>query len=159
MEQVYSESANKIALNKKLLEESLNVTLDFRDRIVFIDGSPEDSLIALSIIEAITFGFSITKSLQLKQEGFVFRKVNIKSLTDRKNIAQVRARVIGTKRKAMDTLERLSNCDISLHNSTVGIIGLEEDIKKAEFALSNLIKGSKHSDVYNYLETQRALEE
>ena len=52
----------------------------------------------------------------------------------------------------MDNLEFLSGCNLALHNNILGIIGYTEDLIPLEYALQNLISGSKHSVVFEYLE-------
>ena len=103
-------------------------------------------------------GFSIKEALLLKSEEFVFEKISIKNIAKRKDLSQVRARVIGTKGKAIRVIEDLSGCYIAVHDNAVGIIGYAEDVKKASYALKRLIAGSKHASVYAYLEEQKAME-
>ncbi|WP_289460329.1 KH domain-containing protein, partial [Klebsiella pneumoniae] len=83
-----------------------------------------------------------------KNEDFILEKIPIKSHSRRANLSQVRGRIIGTKRRALDQLEGLTNCQIILHDNTLGIIGDIQDVKKASFALKKLIRGSNHSKVY-----------
>ena len=85
-------------------------------------------------------------------------KINIKDITKRHDLNRVRARIIGTKGKTKELIENLSNCLISLHDNTVGIIGRAEEIKTCMQALISLIQGSKQSKVYSFLERKRAEE-
>ena len=157
-EQIFCESLRKILKDKKQLESSLKVKLESKGKVLIIDGKAEDELLALSVIESMTLGFSIDQALDLKQEGFTFSKIEIKSISHRKDMSQVRARVIGRERKALNTIEDLTGCSLVLHNNTVGIIGEIRAVEKSEFALRKLIKGSKHSNVYHYLEEENAKE-
>jgi len=105
--------------------------------------------------QSIWGGFSVAKALDLKYDGFEFRKIKIKSVTSRKNLSQVRARIIGKHRKVMDNIEYLTGCDLALHDNTVGIIGPREAVNVAEEALKNLIAGSKHATIYAFLEKMK----
>jgi len=157
-EQIYSENSKKIMKNKSLIEKELNIKLSSKENIIYIDGKPEEEYFALQIIEAINLGFTIKKALLLKDPEFTFNQIPIKSVTKRQDLERIRGRIIGKHRKALDTIESLTECDISLHDNVIGIIGLAQDVEKASYALQNLIRGSKHSSVFSYLEKQRALE-
>jgi len=158
VEQIYSDNIRKIFQNKKKIETALNIKLSKKQGIVFIKGKAEDEHFGLQVIEAINLGFSVDKALLLKDEEFVFEKINIKDLTKRHDLERVRGRIIGTRGRALDTLESLTDCYISLHDNSVGIIGKAEDIENARYALERIIQGSKHSNVYAYLEKKRAEE-
>jgi len=155
-EQIYSENARKIIKNKKIIEETLKVKLSSKENIVFIKGDAENEYICLQAIEAIDLGFSIKESLLLKDEEIIFKQINIKSIAKRRDMSQIRARIIGTNGRVIDTLESLTDCFFAVHNNTVGIIGNIENMKTALYALENLIAGSKHASVYAYLEKKLA---
>ena len=158
MEKIYSEEIRKITRSKKAIEDALSVKLIIEGRIINIDGKPEDEMICLEVIEAINLGFTVAEALDLKQDDFILEKVQIKTISRRHDLSQVRARVIGTKRKAMDNIEYLTDCDIVLHDNTIGIIGKIENVKHASYAIRKLVAGSKHANVYAYLEEQKAKE-
>ncbi|MEK6885351.1 MAG: hypothetical protein AABX17_00105 [Nanoarchaeota archaeon] len=155
-EQIYSEVPRKILQYKKKIQTALKIKLAVKGNIIEIKGAPENELIARDIIEAIGMGFSIEQALDLKNEEFTFQKIPIKSISKRHDLSQVRARVIGRERGVLQNIEFLSNCDIVLHDNSVGIIGHNEDVKKATYAMRKLIAGSKHANVYMYLEDENA---
>ncbi len=157
-EQIYSRNARKIIQNRKILESSLGVKLSVKTGIVFLEGKSEDEFLALRVIEAIDLGFSIETALLLKEEEMAFEKVFIKKIEKRTDMSQVRARIVGTNRKALDTIESLANCYISLHDNTLGVIGKLESVKKALFVLKRIIAGSKHAKMYAWLEAKNAEE-
>jgi len=156
LEQVYCENIGKVIKNKEIIESSIKVKLDIKGKVIVIGGAAEQTFIALQVIEAIDLGFSVNQALDLKQEDFILKKIPIKEISRRTDLSQVRARIIGTKRRALNTIEDLTGCSIVLHDNTVGIIGGIEDVKRAEYALTNLIRGSEHANVYRYLEEQNA---
>jgi len=158
IEQLYTESIRKILQNKKILENALKIKIFIKDRILTMSGKPEDEFIAIQALEAINLGFGINEALLLKNEEFAFEKINIKGISRRKDLSQVRGRVIGEGGKALRVVEELSGCYIVVHGNTVGIIGDISDVKKAAFSIKKLISGSKHANIYKYLEEQKALE-
>lgn len=157
-EQLYSENSGKIMRNKSMIERTFKVKLASKEHIVTINGKPEDEFVALSAIEAINMGFSLTEALMLKNDEFIFQKISIKSISKRRDLSQVRARVIGTNGKSLRVIEDLTGCYLALHDNLVGIIGYAEEVKKAAFAVKRLIAGSKHANVFRYLEEQKVLE-
>jgi len=158
MEQIYSNNLKKIIKSRKEIENSFKVKIQDKKDFLLIEGNPVDEIRCLDFIQAVDLGFSIPAALNLREEGFIFRVIRIKDIAKRKNLSQVRGRVIGKNRKVMDNLEFLTNTSISLHNNLIGAIGLEEDVKKLEKALINLIAGSKHSGIYGFLEKEKSKE-
>ncbi len=158
MEILHCNAVNKIKQNKKRLEKSLNVRIYFSGKNISLEGATIDEYIAVNAIEALDLGFSLEQALLLKEEDIILEKINIKDITKRHDLESVRARIIGTRGKTKSVLESLSDCFISLHGNTVGLIGRTEEIKKAMQALTSLIHGSKQSKVYSYLERGRSRE-
>lgn len=157
-EQLYSDNARKIRLNKDQLESAFKIKISTKGNIVYFEGKSEDEFLALSALEALNLGFSINQVLNLKNEDFIFEKIPIKKIAKRHNLSQVRGRVIGRERKALDTIESLTNCDIAIHENTIGIIGHINEVKKASYAVKMIVAGSKHANAYGYLEKMQAKE-
>jgi ribosomal RNA assembly protein len=155
-EQIYSENAKKISREKKLIEQELKVKINIKENIIEIEGKAEDEYLTLLFIQAMDLGFSIPKALLLKEEGFFLEKIPIKAIAHRRNLSQVRGRVIGKERKVLDTIESLTDTNIALHNNFVGIIGRVEDVEKASYVLKRIIAGSKHATMYAWLEKKKA---
>ena len=158
MQEIYSKNIRKILQNKRKLEKKLAVKITNKGGILFVKGEAEQEYLAIQIIEAINLGFTTEKALLLTEEDFILEKINIKDLTKRHDLERIRGRIIGTKGKTKKTIESLSDCFVSLHDNTVGIIGRAEDIEKAMQALTSIIQGSKQSKVYSSLERKRSKE-
>jgi len=159
MKTLYSEQTNKIRQNKKKLEKALKVKLIFSGKNISIEGGDAvNEYVSLQVIEAINLGFTTEQALLLRDEEFVFERINIKDITKRHDLERIRGRIIGTHGKTKKTMENLSDCFICLHDNTVGIIGRAEDIEKAIQALTSLIHGSKQSKIYSFLERKRSKE-
>lgn len=155
METFLLERTRELLREKSFLEEKLNVKITVEGRKVTIEGDALDEYEASVILDAIGFGFPAKVAIILKDPAFAFRKLNIKDITNKKNNFQViRGRLIGTRGRTKRTIEEISQCKLVIHNkdNMVGIIGASDEIDIAITAMTSLIKGSKQSNVYNYLE-------
>ncbi len=152
MEIIYLQKIAEVKKEQQMLEEKLNIKMFIKGKQVTISGESLDEYEASVVFEAISFGFSIQTALLLKSEDFMFRRINIKHVTNRKNLEIVKARVIGTHGKVRRALEQLADCRIIIMGNEIGIIGPTEDMEEATTGVESLIRGSKQSNVYNYLE-------
>ncbi len=152
METIYFEKTKELKSNLHELERKLKVSLILTGRKLTIEGSPLDEYEALRILEAIHFGFSAKKALLLIDPETIFKIIHIKEHSRKKNLYDVRARIIGTLGKTKRTIEEVSDTFIELKENDVGIIGSAEKIEEAITALTSLIRGAKQSNVYNFLE-------
>jgi len=158
MIQLIVEKIQRIVQNKERLEEELEVKITTKEKEVFVDGKAEDEYVAEMVIEALDFGFPFSTAFLIKRQDFVFEKLNIKDFTKRKDLSKVRARIIGKDGKVLRTLSNLTNCFFELKDNQIGIIGLPEEIKIAQNSWVSIIQGSKHANVYNFLEKHKPVE-
>ena len=110
------------------------------------------------VLEALEFNFPFQIALLIKKEDFIFEKLNIKEFTKRNDLSKVRARIIGKDGKVLKTLCDLTNCFFELKGNQLGIIGPAEEIKNAQNSCISIISGSKHSNVYKFLEKHKPIE-
>jgi ribosomal RNA assembly protein len=157
METIFADKTLELKRTKSDLERKLNVKITIEGKKVTIDGSPADEFDAKEVIEAIGFGFSTAKALQIKSGEFMFRKLSIKKFTRRKDLREVKARLIGTEGKTKRTIENLSKCDLVISGNSIGIICSAELMETELTAIENLIRGSKQANVYRYLEKMNAI--
>lgn len=155
MKKIICEKIIRIIKSKNNLEKELNVNIEINGNEVNISGEPEEEYIAEKVIEALNFGFPFSAALEIKKEDILFEILNIKECTPQKNFERVRGRVIGKDGKALKTISSLSDCHVELSGNKLGIIGYAENIRTVEEACKLLIKGSKHANVYSYLEKHR----
>jgi ribosomal RNA assembly protein len=156
--QIYCKNSRKILQNKKTIETTFKIKLLIKENIIEIEGDEEKEFIAMQAINAVDIGFSINEAANLKYDDYVFEKILIKNISKRRNLSQVRGRIIGEERKALNNIEYLTDTSIVVHDNTVGIIGRSENVRKTAYALKKLIAGSKHANVYRYLEEEKAKE-
>jgi ribosomal RNA assembly protein len=155
MKKIISEKVIRIIKSKGNLERELNVSIEIKGNDITVTGSPEDEYLAERVIHALDFGFPFSAALEIKKEDILFEILNIKEFTNQKDFERVRGRVIGKDGKALKTISSLSDCHIELSGNKIGIIGSCDNIRTVEEACKLLVKGSKHANVYAYLEKHR----
>lgn len=153
---IFNKFPTALKREQRTLEQQLRVKMTIAGRKVTVEGNALDEYIALSILEALAFGFTLKQALSLKDEETLFRKIHIRDFTRRKNLKDVRSRLIGREGKTRRTIEEISNCEVIIGESEVGIIGSAESIDAATQAAINIIKGSKQANAYKYLERMNA---
>ena len=137
---------------KSELEKALGVRIEIAGRKVVVRGEPLNEYDASFIFEAINFGFSAQKALSLRDENMVFRIVNIKQFTRKKNLREVRARLIGTRGRTKKTIENISNSNIVINDNDIGVIARADEIEEIITAITSLIRGAKQANTYRFLE-------
>lgn len=148
-------TVKRIEANKSFLEKRLKVKIEISGRKIEISGNEYKRYIAERIIEAMDKNFSIDTALFLQSEEYVFESINIKDHTRKKDISTVIARVLGKKGRTIEIMGDLSNCELTLKDNYVSIIGPAEKIKYAINAVISIIGGAKTSKIYAYLEKAR----
>ena len=146
---------NHVLPNKKKLEKELGVKITNKGKNLFVNGKAEKEYTALEVMQAINLNFSVNKALLLKNDNTILQTLNIKNITKRHDLERVRARIIGTKGKTLQTINNLTNCEVSLKDNKIGIIGNTEYIEEAIQALISLIQGSKQGNVYSRVEREK----
>ena len=126
------------------------------DGDVFIEGEGIDVFNCSNVIKAIARGFNPEVALKLLSDEYTFEIMNIEeSARNKKDLVRIRSRLIGTKGKAREYIESITNTDIIVYGKTVSIIGRIENVLLARQGLTNLLNGSKHGKVYAYIEKQK----
>jgi ribosomal RNA assembly protein len=143
---------------KKLIERKRKVKLRIsKEGSVIV--SAEDSVNIFNtvpMIKAIGRGFNPEVALTLLDESFSFELISIKDFTKtEKDVARIRARIIGKEGKARLMLEKLTETFISIQGKTIGIIGKLESIDIAKRAIEKLLGGAPHGNVYKFIEQQK----
>jgi len=147
-----------IKKNKLKLEKALAISLKISGNRVIIKGKKDSFVeyLTTEILDALSLGFSIDSALQLKDEDFVLKKIDIKTRVKDSRVHVVMGRLIGKKGKTKHVIERLTECDIVISDHNVGIIGRINNVNIASHAIEALIRGSPQSKVYSYLEKSRS---
>jgi len=149
------EKTAQIRQNQKELEKKLKVKIILQGRLVTIDGEADDEYFAEKVLMALSMGFKTEEALLLLRDDFMYEEIKIKTVTQRENIEQVRGLVIGREGRVLQTLMALTESYIILHDNTVAIIAPVEHFGNLEHAIESLIRGTKHANVYKFLEECR----
>jgi KH domain-containing protein len=152
MEKIFVKRISEVKKNIELLKEKLEVNITINKNEVSVENEPLTEYEAIKILEAINFGFSANKALLLKEYTKVFNIINIKSISNKKNYRTIRARIIGRYGQTLRVLRDITHSEIILNENELGIISEAEDITIITTALKSLIKGTKQSNVYRFLE-------
>ncbi len=140
---------------RKRIEEKTNTKIKISsDGDVVIEGDSVDCYSAEKIVKAIGRGFNPDIAIQLCNEEYNLEIIKIIDFTgkSRNKFTRIKARLIGTKGKARQTIERLTNTNIVIYGKTVSIIGKHEDNLFAKQAIEYLLGGAPHGNVYKFLE-------
>jgi ribosomal RNA assembly protein len=154
MQEIYVENLKEVIRTKPKLQKELDIKLTNKGKNIFVEGAPEKEYLALQVLEAINIGFSTEKALRLKEDGIILQTLHIKDITKRGDLERVRGRIIGKKGRTLSTLSKLTNCDISLEDNEIGLIGDAEIMDDAIQSVTSLIQGSKQGNVYTRLERE-----
>jgi KH domain-containing protein len=155
MKEIFCEKAIRILKSKKKLEKVLEIKINLQGRKILIEGAPENEYLAEQVIEALNFGFPFIEAIAIKKEELMFKIINIKEHTRRKDLKSIRARIIGRQGKTLQTLQELSDSFFQIKENQVAIIGKPEEMKNAIDALTHLIRGAKQANVYKGLEKNK----
>lgn len=142
--------------NKKYIEGILKIKININSEgDVILRG--EDSLklkIGEDIIKAIGRGFNPDLAKLLLDEEYILDVIDITDFSGKSKdkLIRLRGRCIGTGGKSRKVIERLTKTKVSIYGKTISIIGEVEGVERARDAFEKLLRGSKHGNIYSYLE-------
>jgi len=112
---------------------------------------------AISIITAISRGFSPEKAFRLMDDDVFLEVIDLRNYAGKSKNAldRIRGRIIGLQGKSRKLIEELSGGYLSVYGHTVSIIGTAEEIRSESEAVKLLASGSIHSTVYKNLQNAR----
>lgn len=140
---------------QKLTNTILKINSEEGD--VFIEGESLDVFNCLNIIKAIGRGFNPEIALKLLDDDYSFEMINVEEFSrNKKDLIRIKSRLIGTEGRARKHIEDLTNTNIVVYGKTVCIIGKIDNVSIARQGIINLLQGSKHGNVYLYLEKQKS---
>lgn len=143
------------------LGKELDVTFEIKRSgesagIIIKGGSPIHEYIVSEILEAIASGFDLETALLLRDEEFIFKKINLKTYAHGSRLEVVKGRIVGKEGRVKQVIQDLSECFICLADNNASIIGKAENAELASRALEAIIRGSKHANIFKLLEKSRA---
>jgi ribosomal RNA assembly protein len=147
---------------KKMIEEmaQIHIEIDSAEGEVTIDEHKvKDPLLALQVedvVRAIGRGFSPEHAMRLFKEDTDFFIFDVHDYVGKKatHVRRLKSRIIGRNGKTKHIIESLTGADISIYGHTVSVIADFESIDIAKKAIDMLLSGSKHSNVYRFVERE-----
>jgi len=138
----------------------VKMRIDTEGEVTIFDDKAEDPLMGLKMLEvvkAVGRGFTPDKALRLFQDDEYLEVVDVKEFLGGKNsqVSRIRARLIGTGGKTRSIIEDLTGVNMVIYGNTVALIGDSITLPVAKHAVELILRGSEHSTVYKYLESQR----
>jgi ribosomal RNA assembly protein len=150
---------------KKTIEEKLSVELQIDSEtggvtLMLAETTEDPSLLfkAKDVVTAIGRGFSPEHAFRLiRDEETMLDIIDLRTILGRSesDIRRIKGRIIGMNGKTRRILEELTDTNIAVYGSTIGIIGNLEQVEVAREAIQMLVKGSLHSTVYRFLHRKR----
>ncbi|MEK6851678.1 MAG: KH domain-containing protein [Candidatus Thermoplasmatota archaeon] len=142
-------------------ETGVKILVDSETGEVTIDESgAADKFLAVKVrdlAQAIGRGFSDVRAFRLLDDDSYFVVLDIKDYARTPaRIAQVRARMIGTRGKTRRIVEELTGAYVSVYGHTGALIADDVQLPIVQEALEMLLRGSEHKTVYRFLERKRA---
>lgn len=117
-------------------------------------NDPIRSRQVVSVIQAISRGFSPERAISLLNDDFFLHVISLKDYAKpgSRRMNEIRARIIGSSGKTRRIIEDLTDTYISVYGDTVSIIGDYVSLEYSVRAVSMILGGRKHRTVYQYLE-------
>ncbi len=156
MRNIPVENMKKIKRAVPPIENKIKIKIGFGKNQISIKGSELNEFLVENIVRAIDFGFEIDDALLLSNTEFVLEFIEIKEHTRRKNLKDVRSRIIGRDGRAKRTIEKLTGAAIVINGNDIGVIVDAEHLSTTIQGIESLIGGSKHGNVFGFLERQNA---
>lgn len=111
---------------------------------------------AREVVKSVGRGFNPNVALLLLKMDYTYETISMEDYAKTKNgLIRLKGRVIGKEGKSRKTIEELTDTYICVYGKTIGIIGPVERTPMARKAVQMLLEGSRHGNVYNWIERQR----
>ena len=144
---------------KRAIEQltKTKLQIDSEEGDVVVEGSDAITLYSTKeMIQAIGRGFNPEVARLLIKQDYAFELINLGDwVKTKEELERVRGRVIGEGGKSRMLIEDLTETSICVYGKTIGIIGQVEMIPLARRAIESLLSGSRHGNVYKWLEKRR----
>ncbi|PKM92261.1 MAG: hypothetical protein CVU81_01405 [Euryarchaeota archaeon HGW-Euryarchaeota-1] len=142
---------------KAKLEESTRTSIEINQGTAKITGSnASDVEMARNILSAISMGFSPKNAIQLKEPDIFLTQISFKHKN--KNRQKVLAgRIIGKQGKIRKKIEMMCEVALLIDASKVYIIGPPRNTDLAKNSIEQIINGSKHGSIIDWLQKNVAI--
>jgi len=139
------------------LKKFVDVKIKIRDDVEIECDDPIRLLRVKEVIKAFGRGFDFETSLNLLDEDYFLDILDVKPFTGKSKNRQIvlKGRVIGSKGKTKNIIEKYSDAKIVIYGKSVSIVGKAKSVRLAREAIEMLLNGADHSSVYRFLEKER----
>ena len=141
---------------KEELEKQAHATIEVDSEDGDVKMRGEDSILLFQlkdVIKAIGRGFNPDVAMRLFKQDFILEVITMTDFVKAKNhMIRLKGRVIGKNGKARETIEQLTDTNISVYGKTISIVGFCDKVSVCKKALESLLGGSPHSSVFKMLE-------
>jgi ribosomal RNA assembly protein len=145
----------KSGTSRRSIEQKGKVKLwvDSNTNEVSISGTVNNIYFAKKVVELVGRGFSPKSALKLYDEKFSAELCDVTDfgVKERKDRKRMLARIIGTKGKSKNIIEKETNTEIVIYGKTIGILGKPEDVEQARRAIEALLQGSEYGSAFRLL--------
>ena len=140
--------------------EGHGVTLDIDSTTGDVVIQGKDSLAELDserVIKSIGRGFSPDHAFRLFKENQYLEILDMRDFVGKKakDVHRIAGRVIGKNGRTRTEIEEATGVNVSIHGSTVAIIGNGRSIDVAIQAIEKLLSGASHASVYRFLQQEK----
>ena len=148
-------------LRREKFEEMLKKFVDVKIKISdCIEIECNDPIVLLRVKEAVKAfgrGFDCDTAINLLDEDYFLDVLDIKNFTGKSRNRQIvlKGRIIGSKGKTKNIIEKYSDAKIVIYGKSVSIVGKAKNVRLVREAIEMLLNGANHSTVYRFLEKQR----
>jgi ribosomal RNA assembly protein len=148
----------KILRREKKLKDQLEKFTESKIRLnEDVEIECEDSLKVWRIkqvIQAFGRGFDFDTAMNLLDEDYCLEAIEIRDYAgkSRSRMLTLKGRVIGTKGKTKELMEKYTETKIAIYGKTICIVGKWDRVMIARKAVEMLLSGRLHTTVYKFLE-------
>jgi KH domain-containing protein len=146
------ENLKKVKKAVPKIEAKTKIRFSFGSSFVIIRGKELEEFLVEKVVQAIDFGFEQEDAITLLDSEYSLEFINIKEHTRRKNLHDVRSRIIGRDGKALNTIENLTGAILAVKDNKVGVIAEAEKLEAVNQAVESIIRGAKHGNAFASLE-------
>ena len=138
---------------KRQIEErtETKITINSNEEIV-IEGNADKVFFCRDVVTAIGRGFSPDVAYKILEPDNMFEVIELEDFAHTRNrMRELKGRVIGTKGRIKEEIERSTDSYISVYGSTVSIIAPYYAMRYVKEVLERILRGAKHSSVLSQL--------
>lgn len=131
-----------------------DVKIELNEGVVIEGDDSIQVLRAKEVIKAFGRGFEFKDALDLLDEEYCLETIDVREFTGKSKKRQVtlKGRIIGTKGRTKNMIEKYTETKIAVYGKTVSIIGKWDNTRIAKDAIEMLLSGAMHNTVYRFLE-------